>query len=273
MAENSEFTENLKCSFLGCEDERSKFFKSETYTNYCSFHVQGGIFGTGESYEQYQIIENDFINFIKFVPLCQDHFDVYSPFLRDIIIRTCVQVEIFFKEWGKEICSTNTNFVLLSKYNKTYKDGTIMGAKNWGIKDYNIWSTQLNIKIHVPLLNEDILPFSDWTPETPMKWWNVYNQIKHSGHTAKKEATLEMALLALAGLFQLHCAHRTSFNYLKQFNTISISGHKNNLKINKLDITTPIDSKKYLFKAIKAGSEEFKIATKDDLKMDKYFRL
>ena len=59
---------NPTCAFLECNEYRTlKHIDYPTKGNseYCQFHKEDGIFGTGESYEQYQIIENDFINFIK----------------------------------------------------------------------------------------------------------------------------------------------------------------------------------------------------------------
>ena len=66
------------------------------YLGFCEIHRRGGVFESGETYEQYQIIEQDFIDFIKIVPLnIEDNHKVYSPVLRDIIIRSCVQIELF----------------------------------------------------------------------------------------------------------------------------------------------------------------------------------
>jgi hypothetical protein len=251
-----------KCKYLDCNEDCYIFPLRKEYESYCSFHFEGGIFGTGESYEQYQIIENDFVNFIKNVPLCKEHLGVHSPILRDIIIRTCVQIEIFLKEWAKELCSSNLNHELMKKYN----DG---GVKKWTIKDYYIFSSQINKypngKIHVMPINIDIKPFKDWTEDKPMKWWSIYNRIKHSGHMTKKESTLENALYSLAGLFQLHCVHRRSLLYLKSFSQISISGTTENLILTKNSIATPLDSKKYLFKANGTGGEKFNIATMENL--------
>src|ERR1700757_956699 len=103
------------CQFIDCNEPLSQMS-----FDYCEYHREGGMFGDGESYEQYQIIEQDFIDFIKVVPLEEAHFKVHSPLLRDIIIRTCVQIEIFFKEWAKlhisEDSSSSHAKALLVKY-------------------------------------------------------------------------------------------------------------------------------------------------------------
>jgi len=108
------------CTFLGCKS-RAKRIGGDEYWRYCHYN-NGGIFGSGESFEQYQIIEQDFLDFIKVVLLNEpNHLIAYSPVLRDIIIRCCVQIEVFFKEWGKFKCSEDPNFSLLKMYNKNQK--------------------------------------------------------------------------------------------------------------------------------------------------------
>jgi len=89
-----------ECKHIECSEE--SFFGSD----FCKFHHYGGVIGNGETYEQYQVIEKDFIDFIRIVPISEKkNLDVYSPVLRDIIIRTCVKIELFFKEWSKYECS------------------------------------------------------------------------------------------------------------------------------------------------------------------------
>ncbi|MBC7391668.1 MAG: hypothetical protein H7329_20910 [Opitutaceae bacterium] len=250
-----------KCEFLQCDQDAHNF--GDKYYNWCTYHKDGGIFGSGESYEQYQIIEEDFVNFIKYVPLTQDHFKVYSPILRDIILRSCVQIEIFFKEWSKELCSQeNPPEDLFNKYNKKYKEGEkkgeLKGVSGWKMEDYFIFKDKLHKDdrpvILVLPLNEKIYPFKDWTNEKSPIWWNSYNEIKHDGHVTKKNANLEVALYALAGLFHLHVTHSDSKRYLLNYSQIKIDRKWSNLIISRAEITTPIDSKKFLFKAISTGS-------------------
>ena len=253
--------ENHKCTFLGCEE--SQKYEYGRYWDYCKFHRNGGIFGSGESYEQYQIIEQDFIDFIKAVPLTADHFNVYSPILRDIIIRTCVQVEIFFKEWAKENCSENTNSPFWEKYNSPKKE------KSWSIKDYFYFNSQFDktASIHVMPLNQDIFPFNTWTSKEPPVWWKVYNDIKHGGYLKNNQSNLENALNALGGLFLIHCTNHYSRSYLKKFNlsTVTNTGF-NTIEFSQPDLTTPIDSKKYLFKLnTRYHSSRIKLVTEDEL--------
>ena len=79
------------CKYIECDIETSGNFE------FCNYHLRGGVLGDGTAFGHYEIIEKDFINFIQIIPLDdKDHFKVYSPVLRDIIIRSCIEIEIFF---------------------------------------------------------------------------------------------------------------------------------------------------------------------------------
>ncbi len=147
--------EVLKCLSIDCRDNAKNWYKN-TFFDHCEFHNAGGIFGTGESYEQYQIIESDFIDFIKVVPLTPEHYNVHSPILRDILIRTCVQIEVFFKEWVKLKCSENSEHSLWTPYRN--KNGK--GVRNWSFQDYFVFRPEFKewYPIHVMPLNEKIFP-------------------------------------------------------------------------------------------------------------------
>lgn len=209
--------------------------------------------GNGETYEQYQIIEQDFIDFIKVIPIDEKyHLKVYSPVLRDIIIRSCIQIEVFFKEMGKYKCSEDEGCSLAKKYNQINNNTQEKrGVKNWNFGDYYIFKEKY-LKygfLHVRPLNENIKPFEDWSDEkNPPHWWKVYNLIKHDGINSKKEATLKTALNSLAALFLLHCSNRYSKRYLLQFSSQNISERFDIVEIKFDQITTPIDSKRYLFR-------------------------
>ena len=177
--------------------------------------------------------------------------------MRDIIIRSCVQIEIFFKEWGKYECSEDENCELAKKYNQiNKKTQQKRGVKNWNFADYYIFKERFLQKgfLQVRPLNENIRPFENWSDEkNPPAWWNVYNLIKHDGINSKKEANLKTALNSLAALFLLHCLNRYSRRHLLQFSNQTISERFDFVEIKFNQITTPIDTKRYLFKDI-AGS-------------------
>lgn len=233
-----------KCKHVECEIETS-------YLGYCKFHFKGGIFNTGQTYQQYELIEKDFIDFIKVIPLNEDyHLKVYSPILWDIIIRCCVQIEVFLKEWSKFLISENPSLKLFENYYKTTKNKLPKKARNWNFGDYfELFEAKYikNRPVYVRYLNSYIYPFKDWTsskPDGQPIWWSTYNAIKHDGYNNIKKANLENALNVLAALFNLHCQNRFSKEYLKQFSALELT--KDKLSIT--GIKTPLDSKQYLFK-------------------------
>ncbi|MFV9482325.1 hypothetical protein ACNI3T_00730 [Christiangramia sp. ASW11-125] len=174
-----------------------------------------------------------------------------------MIIRSCVQIEVFFKELGKYYCSNVQDSSLAKKYNQiNKKTGEKRGVKNWNFGDYHIFKERY-LKygfLFVRPLNQNIKPFENWQNEkNAPHWWNVYNAIKHDGINSKKDATLKVALNSLAALFLLHCSHRYSRRYLLQFSNQNIDERFDFVEIKFNQITSPLDTKRYLFKDI-AGS-------------------
>ena len=233
--------ENNKCKHIECNGPG-------IYLGFCDFHFKGGIFGNGETFEQYQVIEEDFINFIKIIPLKDSkNMEVSSPVMRDLIIRCCVQIEIFFKEWAKFECPDD----LLKLYNiEDKKTKKPRGARTWNFKNYFFFKGSHISKraVYIRELDKSINPFADWNTNTAPKWWNTYNSIKHNGIESKSESNLEMGLNAISALFLLHCANNHSRHYLEQFVNISATRKTlGKIKISFDKIKTPIDSKKFLF--------------------------
>jgi len=213
----------------------------------------GGVIGNGDLYEQYQIIEQDFINFIKIVPLNDPyHLKVHSPILRDIIIRACVQIEIFFKEWAKFECSKNNIHPLFKDYNRVDKrTKKIGGVRNWNFGDYFIFKESFirEREIHVRPMNNYISPFESWINEKePPVWWQTYNSIKHNGLNAKTDANLKNTLDSLGALFTLHCVNHHSRRFLTQFSNNSIDKRAFKIQVRFSELSSPLDTKRYLFK-------------------------
>lgn len=254
--------EKIECKHLDCKE-------TAEFRNLCRFHLDGGVFGIGETYEQYQVIEEDFINFIKIIPLNdQRNMKICSPVLRDLIIRSCVQIEIFFKEWAKYECAAKEDIELFVSYNSNKR-----GVRNWTMKHYYHFNQYYSLSkagTYVRDTNNNIYPFGSWEEKSPPKWWEVYNSIKHGGLESKTECNLEIALECVSALFVLHCVNVYSRNYLEQF--ISISRFKKNSGIATITfdtIKTPLDSKKYLFKDILRSEKsiEFKDSRHEEMNL------
>lgn len=217
--------------------------------------MEGGIFGSGETYEQYQIIEKDFIEFIKVVPLNDvNHLSVHSPVLRDIILRTCVQIEIYLKEWCKLI-TIDPDSHLYKLYFKEEKSGELKKARNWNFRDYYILFETFKIKrpIFVKPMNTQISPFENYNKNqknSGLEWWTTYNSIKHDGIRSKKKANLQTALLSLSALFALHCANKYSENYIASHNLISISRQMGKMILTSKQLSSPLGTHQFLFRDV-----------------------
>ncbi len=254
MQQVIETMDKKECKHLDCKE-------TAELGHLCRFHYDGGVFGIGETYEQYQVIEEDFINFIKIIPLNDNrNMKVCSPVLRDLIIRSCVQIEIFFKEWAKYECAANKDIELSISYNHPNKNG----IRNWSMKHYHYFKQNHSLDkagAHIRELNKNIYPFNSWKEKSPPKWWDVYNSIKHGGLESKIECNLEIALECISSLFILHCANIYSRNYLRQF--ISISALQKTFGKTKITfdkIKTPLDSKKYLFQDISGSAKSIEFS-------------
>lgn len=250
-----------KCTVLDCNDfvatildQNGKEIKAEC----CEYHTYGGMFGTGESFERYQIIEADFLQFIRTIPLHEDHFSVYSNVLRDIILRACVEIEVFFKEWGRyEFTDKAGKFRL--HVESIRKNGEQIQSKYWKIKDYYYFNSLYKPAVYVRHFGTAIDPFKNWTLKKPPKWWDAYNSIKHDGHLYYKKANYENALNSLAALFQLHCMQLFSLIYLRSITSNEFSHNGNpfrpSFRTVKNNVSTPVDSKLYLFYAYGTGGK------------------
>lgn len=252
------------CYYLDCKEEVRQGFES------CNYHLNGGPFGSGETYERYQIIEQDFIDFIKNVPLDESHFDVYSPVLRDIIIRTCTEIEIFFKEWSKQICSGNNENPLWEEYKKKRK-GVIGKERNWTFGSYFYFNEvgyiqDVNI-LYVRSLDKNISPFEGWESKSnPPIWWEAYNSIKHNGLAAKKDANYGVALFAIGALFLLHCLNRDSRSYLREHTFPKLKTFIDKVTLEENLIVTPIDSRSYLFRYNSGIRKKIELVSSKELK-------
>lgn len=249
--------EKIKCKHLDCTDT--------VYSHdLCKFHIDGGVFGTGETYEQYQVLEEDFINFIKIIPLSDSrNMIVCSPVLRDLIIRCCVQIEIFFKEWAKFECAKDDTLELAHIYNKGGK-----GVRNWNIRHYHYFKNKYidERALYIRELNIKTNPFSSWEVNAPPQWWQVYNSIKHGGLNSGNECNLDNTLKSLSALFLLHCANNYSRRYLEQFNSIkAVQKTFGKIRINFDRIKTPLDSKKYLFQDVFGSARSLEISDAEEI--------
>jgi hypothetical protein len=155
------------------------------------------MFNSGYSLEQYRIIESDFLIFIDYVPLEEDHLNVHSPRLADIIQRCCTQIDTFFREWIMCSCFDEVDNI------ESYRRGKMDIERYRGFFEPNIHLSDFDILIRN--LETPRKPFREFGTGQIPSWWSDHTKLKHDAFKNRNRATLENALGALSALFLLHC--------------------------------------------------------------------
>lgn len=208
------------------------------------------MFESGYSVRLYQILENDFVDFLNYIPI--DYYlgekkrQIFSPKLAELLIRIGSQVDIFFRNW--DIVHT----IYINKYNqKKFKlDDLNMGFfKDIEREKIIILSSK---KIKIISTDEMITPFEFFPGDSryPL-FWNAYNHIKHNGFTNKKEGNLFNVIESLAALFLLNCIHEKTQYKLAEYGFISIRNRELFENLN-------LDMKRYPYSYITSKIFEFK---------------
>lgn len=184
----------------------------------------------GYSWATYKSIENDLLRINEYIPFETKQYDVYSFKLSDIIIRTCSQIDSFFKDYIRnEDLSEYSNQSKISECNQILNGNKINGKNKIYFFDYmEIFTEYIQLKnIEIKLLkNNDLLyPFHDLniSQKKPPGWWTAYNNLKHDFYKMIQKATLKKALESLSALFALNILRPGNYQYLFDSNILHIS--------------------------------------------------
>lgn len=131
--------------------------------------------------------EQMLVNFLKYVPYCATHEEIWSPKLVVVLQETCSQLDSLWRWEGVNIHSKKNNKVDISDYFKLFGADV---AKRWVV----FWADE----------PEKIQPFSEWqeTQYHPLDWWTEgYNKVKHNRLENRCCATLKCTVEALSSLF------------------------------------------------------------------------
>ena len=149
--------------------------------------------------EWYNDLEERFLDFLKYIPLRKENFDVISPKLVSITVEACLVLDSLFRHFS-------------SKYNV----GKVSNKKESKLKitDYQmIYSKKLNLPTFKTLVMMTpafyLTPFAPWgnttIPNRKLSWWGIYNKLKHDRIANEQCCTLNVALETLCGLHQSIC--------------------------------------------------------------------
>lgn len=178
--------------------------------------------------EDYLYLENDFLDFIKYVPLDEEHDDVWSLKLANLLLLIGSSVDSFFKyimpegikyttkkyieNNGCNICGNYGYLTNLSRsFNSHRSDRTTMINFRFIFEECDELSKRT---VYVLRNKKAINPFEKWSKDKAPNWWNVYTKLKHDKFKNRKKAKLHIVLEALAALFLLNVNSFENRTYL-----------------------------------------------------------
>lgn len=168
--------------------------------------------------EDYLNFENDFLDFIKYVPLDEKHDDVWSLKLANQLLLIGSSIDSFLKylmpegieyttkkyydTYGSNICGNHAYLMNLGRsVNLHRNDRTNMSTFRFIFEECDELSKRT---VYVLRNKKQINPFKKWGKDQAPDWWKVYTKIKHDKFKNRKKATLDIVLGALAALFLLN---------------------------------------------------------------------
>ena len=166
-------------------------------------------------WDEYKLLEEDFIKYLRYVPLTTDHKNVWSLYLGDLLIRIGSIFDSFLRR--TIFSSVLDNAADIRRY-RTLDDYRInMVIYNELYEPFYKLSSK---KIYELRTLEELYPFLSWKSNNTPYWWKNYNHVKHDRFKNKKEATLETVLEALGGLFIFNVMHLETMPVLVDYDII-----------------------------------------------------
>lgn len=175
---------------------------------------------TVKIWARYLILEEAFLEFEKYIPFSDEHAQITSPYLDDLLIRICTSLESFFKAASHckifDDIEEQSALVLIRN-----------NPKNASIKIieaiFNQYYTFSSKKVHhiYPIYKQFFMPYENWNQDNSPQWWIDYNGIKHNGFITS--VTYENVRNSLGALFLAIVSHLEMINYLVSI--LIIHGH------------------------------------------------
>ncbi|MCK9579843.1 MAG: hypothetical protein M0Q92_05260 [Methanoregula sp.] len=153
------------------------------------------------AWEQYTSLEDEFLCFLKFVPLDENHYDTWSLVLGNLLNNTGSSIDSFFKN-----ALTFEKFDTIENIEKIRTDEKYQNMTSYR----NIFDSSYGLsqkEIFENKLWSKIIPFSSWSDNKSPDWWKNYTDFKHDRFSNRRKATVKITLNALGGLFLLNVIH------------------------------------------------------------------
>lgn len=153
-----------------------------------------------EVWQEYCLLERELREFVEYVPLENEHLEVWSLKLGNILIILGSVLDSFFK------------FALEDPvFDEIPVIEDIRGKTRTDIDDYKtVFQDFYNLsekRIYVRLNGEFLQPFKAFGEHKAPEWWQAYQSVKHDRFVNKKEAKLKYILEGIAGLFLVNVIH------------------------------------------------------------------
>lgn len=151
------------------------------------------------AWSSYTAVEDDFINYLNYVPWTHDHKEVWSPKLANLLLNIGSLIDSIFRSYFRSYKNSPTVDLVedIDKIRRKIKPD-INGFQKVYEKVYSF----SNREVYILSTEEKLTPWSNWQKQdSSPDWWKAHNDVKHNRFENKTEATLENTLYALSGLF------------------------------------------------------------------------
>jgi hypothetical protein len=164
-----------------------------------------GEFEEGQCWAQYNYMEDEFLQFLVYVPYMKCRTNVFSPRLAEMLLEICGYIDSILKLMaGYEAFKSNSSIQELIAPKTARKRGARYACgifdRIYGLSTNNDSQVIAKLAWHGP---KEMKPFASFKT-----WWNAYNNIKHSWSSSTiDQANMDNVLNSLAGAFLLNAVH------------------------------------------------------------------
>ncbi|XOB46386.1 MAG: hypothetical protein ACKKMV_02970 [Candidatus Nealsonbacteria bacterium] len=194
----------------------------------------------------YEIIEKNLIHFLDLIPPEGCNRQTWSPKLVSILLDTGSLVDSIFRDAAPNKDKRTT--------------GRIVKRKDMNMNDFRrIYSKKFSIDVRsLMLISPPIVlqPFKDFNKKSP-DWWKIYNKVKHDRLGKASLVTIDIAMDAVCGLFQLIAQYPIMYRYLVRYRWAGYGNYN-------LDLIMPLMSSEHRVQKMSQSAihETFLVSTK-----------
>ncbi|WP_139044318.1 hypothetical protein [Marinobacterium stanieri] len=138
-------------------------------------------------------LENDYINFSRFLEFCSDNYDAYSIETGRLLMAATQECDVLLKQLSSNGSSNESGY---------------------RSEIPSLFSNFTSNKVVIPRFNLEFQPFESWGKATPItpEWWTANNKFKHQRHERFNLASLKNALNAVSALLlcNIYFYHKNS---------------------------------------------------------------